>query len=258
MAKGASIGAAGTLRAKLVLVGMLIAACGAAAAEQPPQSSRDPLAIHRELARRDRLKACAAADLDCRAFTGTLEWRPDERRPLLSSRGLRQLRLLRRMGLGQRERALRCLALVAWAEARSEGVTGMRAVVAVVLNRSRDPAFPSHPCEVVSASHAFEPMVHLSHGQAAASIRGRRLVPFPRPTHPLDVAALQMARLLVWNAAQSASVDDPTFGATHFLAPAVLRARGQAMPHWATVYQPTARIGEHHFYRRPLLLAGRE
>ena len=36
-----------------------------------------------------------ASDLDCRAFTGTLEWQPDEKRPMLSTRGLRRLVLLR-------------------------------------------------------------------------------------------------------------------------------------------------------------------
>src|SRR4051794_11707968 len=68
---------------------------------------------------------CAADDLDCRAFTGTLAWRPDETWPLLSSTSLRRLTLLRHLPGGQRERALRCLAFIAWAEARSDGVEGM-------------------------------------------------------------------------------------------------------------------------------------
>ena len=57
---------------------------------------------------------CAASDLDCRAFAGTLSWQPDDRRPLLSARGLKRLVQLKGVGLGERERALRCLAFIAW------------------------------------------------------------------------------------------------------------------------------------------------
>jgi hypothetical protein len=72
---------------------------------------------------------CAMDDLDCRAFTGTLDWQPDETQPLLSGKTLRRLTLLRHLPGGQRERALRCLAFIAWAEARSDGIEGMRAVI---------------------------------------------------------------------------------------------------------------------------------
>ena len=71
----------------------------------------------------------------------------------------------------------------------------------------------------------------------------------------LDAAALQMARLLVWNLAQGAEHPDPTGGATYFLAPKVLRARGQPLPWWAGLFERTARIGGHHFFRAPIQLA---
>ena len=198
---------------------------------------------------------CAASDLDCRAFAGTLSWQPDDRRPLLSARGLKRLVQLKGVGLGERERALRCLAFIAWAEARSDGVPGMRAVMSVVLNRSRDPAFPTHPCDVVAASAAFEPMQAASYRRTVQALRDGALPPFPRPDNVVEMAALRTARLLAWNVARSAIQADPTFGATHFLAPAVLRDRDQPLPRWATTFERTARIGGHEFFKRPLWLA---
>jgi len=197
---------------------------------------------------------CATADLDCRAFTGTLSWQPDDRRPLLSARGLKRLVQLKGVGLGERERALRCLAFVAWAEARSDGVPGMRAVMAVVMNRSRDPAFPAHPCDVVAAAAAFEPMQAAAYGRIVQAVRDGSLPPFPRPDNAVEAAALRSARMLAWNLVRNTARDDPTFGATHFLAPAVLRDRDQPLPDWAMAYERTARIGGHDFFRRPLRL----
>lgn len=240
--------------AKLLLVGVALAV-SAGAGTQPPDFAPHQLGAQQRFAQDAKLQPCAAADLDCRAFTGTLSWQPDDRRPLLSARGLRRLALLKDLGLGERERALRCLAFVAWAEARSDGLPGMRAVIAVVLNRSRDPAFPTHPCDVVGVSAAFEPMDAGAHWQTADALRAGALPPFPRPDNAIDAASLQTARLLAWDLAQSVGHDDPTFGATHFLAPAVLRERNQAPPHWATIFERTARIGGHDFFKRPVRLA---
>lgn len=246
---------AATLRT-LAALGLWAAA--AATAEPLPgiaPPTAGPMAAHRELARRAGLRPCPIADLDCRAFTGTLAWRPDERRPVLSSRALRGLSLLRRLNGSQRERALRCLAFVAWAEARSDGIAGMRAVIAVVLNRSRDAAYPTHPCAVVGQPSAFEPVGLAGYRTTATALRGGGLAPFPRPASAVDAAALQMARLLVWNLAQNSTNPDPTGGATHFLAPAVLQTRGTPLPDWAAQYHRTTRIGGHQFFRAPGRLA---
>ena len=247
-----------SLGSKLRLLAALGAWASATAAAEPTPGvapTAGPMSVHRELASRAGLRPCPNADLDCRAFTGTLAWRPDERRPVLSSRALRGLTLLRGLNGSQRERALRCLAFVAWAEARSDGIAGMRAVVAVVLNRSRNSAYPMHPCAVVGQPSAFEPVGLSGYRTTATALRGGALAPFPRPSSVVDAAALQMARLMVWNLAQGSSNPDPTGGATHFLAPAVLEARGTPLPVWADTYQRTARIGGHQFFRQPRPLA---
>lgn len=229
---------------------------GISASASPPRGRADEAMLgHLQLADHALLRPCLVADLDCRAFTGTLAWRPDEHRPLLSSRGLRRLALLRELNAATREHALRCLAIIAWLEARSEGVTGMRAVVAVVLNRARSTAFPDHPCDVVAQDAAFEPLSLRSNRPHATALRQRKLAPFPRPENAVDAAALHRAQLLVWNLAQNRELIDPTGGATHFLAPEVMAERGHNLPIWAEIYETTARIGGHRFYRARLRMA---
>lgn len=245
------------------LVSALLAALSAAAAPTPAEAEasssrrgRDPYPAHVALAKRAGLEPCGREDLECRAFTGTLAWKPDERRPLIAPRSLRRLVLLDHLPAGQRERALRCLAFIAWAEARSEGVRGMRAVVAVVLNRANDPAYAVHPCDVIGQAGAFEPMTKAGYRATVQAMKRKALAPFPKPKGAVDAAALQTARLLVWRMAQEPTLDDPTLGATHFVAPKVLKARGQRMPRWTRALERTARIGGHHFYKpRELELA---
>lgn len=219
-----------------------------------PRHGGAPIQSHRPWADHVRLQPCPVADLDCRAFTGTLGWQPDERRPLLSSRGLRRLVLLRGLNAAHRERALRCLAVIAWLEARSDGIAGMWAVAAVVLNRTRSAAFPDHPCDVLVQQSAFEPLASRANYRLAAALRRGQMVPFPRPASAVDADALHQAQLLVWNLAQAPELTDPTGGATHFLAPDVLTARGQDLPRWAELYESTASIGGHRFYRAPVRL----
>lgn len=237
---------------QLMLVMVGIATCAAMAA-QPSQHGALP--AQRLLASRVGLAACPASDLDCRAFTGTLEWQPDESRPMLSTRGLHRLALLQGLNARQREHALRCLAVIAWAEARSDGVAGMHGVIAVVLNRTRHPAYSRDPCQVIGQDAAFEPLGQSAYHAIATRLRLGALIPFPRPDSAVDREALHTARLLVWNLALKRKLADPTDGATHFLAPAVIAARGQQMPLWANLLEPTVRIGGHQFYRNPVRLA---
>lgn len=245
----------GLLSAVYVSLAVLMGVSIPASASPPHRSADDLMSGYGQLAERAALRPCPVADLDCRAFTGTLAWHPDERRPLLSSQGLRRLALLRQINAANRERALRCLAVIAWWEARSEGIAGMRAVVAVVLNRARSTAFPDHPCDVVAQNSAFEPLSLRSNQPHAAALRQGHFAPFPRPDNAVDAAALRQAQLLVWNLAQNHELMDPTRGATHFLAPAVMAERGQKLPRWAEIYETTTRIGGHRFYRPPLGVA---
>jgi len=50
---------------------------------------------------------------------------------------------------------LDCLATNTYMEARSEGEKGMLATIFVVLNRTKDPRFPSTPCKVIAQPNQF-------------------------------------------------------------------------------------------------------
>ena len=136
-----------------------------------------------------------------------------------------------------------------------DGIAGMHGVVAVVLNRTRDPAYFKDPCHLISQKAAFETMGQLEYRAIATRLHQDNLIPFPQPENAVDRTALQTARLLVWNLATRREPADPTDGATHFLAPAVIAARGQQLPMWAGLLEPTVRIGGHQFYRNPVRLA---
>jgi spore germination cell wall hydrolase CwlJ-like protein len=83
-----------------------------------------------------------------------------------------------------------CLSVVAYTEARSEGVAGMAAVMDVVRNRLRDPRYPKTVCGVTNQHDQFLGIQHW-HGpidatswrsaQAIADIAlsGAELVPPP-------------------------------------------------------------------------------
>jgi hypothetical protein len=100
----------------------------------------------------------------------------------------------------------------------------------------------------VAQRHAFEPVGLSGYRSTATALRNGALAPFPRPASAVDASALKIARLLAWNIAQNATLADPPGGATHFLAPAVLHARGVPLPHWAGRYRRTALIGGHQFF----------
>lgn len=50
---------------------------------------------------------------------------------------------------------IRCLATNTYHESRGEGEKGMLATIFVVLNRTKDPRFPSTPCKVIAQPNQF-------------------------------------------------------------------------------------------------------
>jgi hypothetical protein len=57
-------------------------------------------------------------------------------------------------------REVRCLALVAYAEAVIDGREGMAAVIRVIRNRMADPRFPDEACAVIAQVAQFQPVAH--------------------------------------------------------------------------------------------------
>ncbi|MBK5928576.1 cell wall hydrolase [Rhodobaculum claviforme] len=130
---------------------------------------------------------------------------------------------------------LTCLARALYHEARGEGETGMRAVAEVVLNRTESAEFPDSVCGVVEQGSGNGRGCQFSFVCDGAERRG------------LERAAWARAKDLAEEMAEGAP-RELTDGATHFHTVAV-------NPRWARVYELTAQIGAHRFYRRPLEMA---
>ncbi len=125
-------------------------------------------------------------------------------------------------------RAVDCLAAAAWYEA-GDDAKGQRAVIQVVINRARNPAFPRTMCGVV-----FQGAERVTGCQFSFTCDGS-LARTPSPE------AWQRARAL-GSAALTGAVD-PTVGhATHYHA-------NYVVPYWASSLDKIAQVDLHIFYR---------
>ena len=126
-------------------------------------------------------------------------------------------------------RDLECLTQAAYYEARGEGREGMRAVVQVVLNRVRHPAFPNSVCGVVFQGAGRRTGCQFSF-TCDGSMRGR-----------VNRAAWNRARDIA-SAALSGEVYGRVGNATHFHTTAVA-------PGWRHTLVRVGQVGDHLFYR---------
>ena len=126
-------------------------------------------------------------------------------------------------------RDLECLTQAAYYEARGEGRDGMRAVVQVVLNRVRHPAFPKSVCGVVFQGAGRRTGCQFSF-TCNGSMRGR-----------VNRAAWNRAREVA-SAALSGAVYSRVGNATHFHTTAVA-------PRWRSALIRVGQVGDHLFYR---------
>jgi spore germination cell wall hydrolase CwlJ-like protein len=134
-----------------------------------------------------------------------------------------------------RARALACLTAAVYYEAGNESDAGKRAVAQVVLNRVRNPAFPSNVCGVV--------------------FQGSTLPAGCQFTFTCDGSLLRIPERSSWAASEKIANDA--------LSGTVLAAVGLSthyhadyvVPYWATRLAKTAQVGTHIFYRWPGALA---
>lgn len=129
----------------------------------------------------------------------------------------------------------RCLARAVYHEARGEGIAGQFAVAEVILNRVDSPDFPGTICGVVGEGAARRGACQFSF-----ACDGR-----PDSMHnprARDIAR-KIARLMIDGAPRRL-----TQGATHF-------HTRRVRPRWSRLFDLTAEIGAHVFYRMPTRLA---
>ncbi len=134
-----------------------------------------------------------------------------------------------------RQMEIDVLARTLWGEARGEGVTGMKAVACVVLNR----------LEVAEAKGRYwwgNTIIQICQKPYQFSCWNRSDPNFRKLSEvderdPVFVSALRIARRAV-----EGLLEDITFGATHY------HAKGTE-PYWARAEYMTVRIGQHVFYK---------
>jgi len=132
----------------------------------------------------------------------------------------------------ERERAVRCLALNVYHEARGESRAGQRAVAQITLNRVASPRFPDDVCAVV-----FEKRWDRLRGRYVAAFSWTELSPDTDRASPAWRQSLAVAREALDGAG------DPRLEGALFYHARHIR------PSWARHKQPVARIGRHRFYR---------
>ncbi len=121
------------------------------------------------------------------------------------------------------------LARTIWGEARGETVRGMEAVAAVVMNRVARPGWWGRTvASVCTKAYQF------SCWNEGDPNRPKLLA--VTEADPVFAIAQRIARRAI-----AGTLNDPTGGATHYHAAAIL-------PRWAAHKTPCARIGRHLFY----------
>ena len=121
-----------------------------------------------------------------------------------------------------------CLREALYFESRGEKIEGQFAVAEVILNRVDSPAYPNSVCAVIEQSNARG-------CQFSYNCDGKPEV--MRDDSAADLAG-RIARVMLDGAPRAL-----TQGATHFHTRAV-------NPRWSNVFEQTASIGSHKFYRQ--------
>lgn len=120
-----------------------------------------------------------------------------------------------------------CMALAMYWEAKGEGLVGMAAVGAVVLNRMADERFPDTACGVVGQGGET--------GRCQFSFWCDGRSDYPVEPKPWETA-VRLAKVLL-----DGRIVDPTEGAMFYHATRV-------KPGWSTRMTVTTQIGNHRFY----------
>ena len=127
------------------------------------------------------------------------------------------------------QRAVDCLAATVYYEAANEPVEGQRAVMQVVLNRVRHPAFPKSVCGVVFQGHERRTGCQFSYTCDGSLAR--------RPSQAAWDRYRAMAQSML-----TGDVYAPAGWATHYHADYVL-------PYWSAKLDKVHVVGRHIFYR---------
>jgi spore germination cell wall hydrolase CwlJ-like protein len=136
----------------------------------------------------------------------------------------------------------KCLATMVYGEARGEAIQGMVAVAYTAVNR----AAKKTVCDVVLAPKQYSIFNNNPALQAAAT----SLHVEPNQKNVIDRESWERS-LKVAQDVLERRVPDPTNGATHYLAPKVMKIKNYRYPKWSKKYELVVVIDNHKFYKEP-------
>lgn len=135
---------------------------------------------------------------------------------------------------------LKCLAVTVYGEARGESEKGQIAVAYTIKNRARTKSL----CNVALAPKQYS--VFNNNPELRAAAKSQHIE--PRQKNVIDQRSWARA-VQVAVAVMHGLVPDPTNGATHYLAPAVMRTKNYRFPKWSKQYTLVSIIDGHKFYK---------
>lgn len=137
----------------------------------------------------------------------------------------------------------KCLATMIYGEARGESLQGQVAVAFTALNRAGKAANKT-VCNVVLAPKQYSifndnPALYAAATNPHIEPKQKNEIDQESWLRAVEVAAVVMRK----------KVEDPTFGATHYLAPKLMAIKQYKYPKWSRQYTVVAIIGDHKFYK---------
>lgn len=137
----------------------------------------------------------------------------------------------------------KCLATMIYGEARGENLEGQIAVAYTARNRAGK-AQNKTVCSVVLAPKQYS--IFNDNPALRAAAMNPHIEPVQKNT--IDQESWQNAIKVAQDVMRD-QVDDPTNGATHYLAPKLMAIKKYRFPKWSFEYKMVAHIGNHKFYK---------
>ena len=135
----------------------------------------------------------------------------------------------------------KCLAVTIYGEARSEPEQGQIAVAYTILNRA---AKHRTLCDVALAPKQYS--VFNNNPKLRAIAVSLHLI--PEQKNIIDQKSWDQA-VKVAQMVSRKYIEDPTNGATHYLAAKVMKSKGYRYPRWSKEYKMVKEIENHKFYK---------
>lgn len=134
----------------------------------------------------------------------------------------------------------KCLAVTVYGEARGESYHGQLAVAYTVINRAKKKSI----CNVALAPKQYSVF------NDNPALRAAAMDPHLKPhkSNPIDQKSWNQA-VMVARVAMHNLVADPTNGATHYLAPKLMKTKKFKYPKWSRQYTLVKVIDGHKFYK---------